>query len=201
MERDVFLDRLRRAVAEVPATPHPGTFDRTRSRGDLVDLLGRSLTELQGDQRLRVAADRAGLVGLLREELRGHAPEDILWEGEVSRRDHAAGVASGVAALAASGTVICDLGDPDRGLASLLCDHSLLVVARDQLYPDVLAWSQSRAARERSGYLVHITGTSRTADIEKTLVMPAHGPGRLTVVLAPPGAGLPGREEVLGPGR
>jgi L-lactate dehydrogenase complex protein LldG len=40
-----------------------------------------------------------------------------------------------------------------------------------------------RASRTWGDYQVIVTGPSRTADIEKVLVIPAHGPRRLIVVM------------------
>ena len=38
---------------------------------------------------------------------------------------------------------------------------------------------------ERAKNMVFVTGPSRTADIEKTLVLGAHGPRRVTIIAIP----------------
>ena len=57
--------------------------------------------------------------------------------------------------------------------------------AQDQLVPGLPEALTRLADRHREGraYSVFITGPSRTADIEKELVIPAHGPRELVVVL------------------
>jgi len=198
MDRSDLLARLRASAAQLPRVPHPGAFP-VEPEESLEQLFVERMAELAGDQQVVLVADRATLVDALRELLAGVDAAEILWEGEdCPPRHHAAGVARGVAALAASATVVMDPGDPVKARASLLVDHSILVVPRERILADVLALASSPEAAARSGYMVHVSGASRTADIEKILVSPAHGPARLTVVLAPAAAGFPTREEITG---
>lgn len=56
----------------------------------------------------------------------------------------------------------------------------------DQLVPDLeaaMARIYSQGTAEKNSFVGLITGSSRTADIEKILVLGAHGPRRLVVVL------------------
>ena len=199
MDRSELISRLRAASSRLPRVPHPGTFASAGEDADLEALLVGRMGELAGDQRVVIVEDRAELLAELRGLLDGLPPAEVLWEGETApARHHAAGVARGVAALAASATVVLDPGDPVQGRVSLLVDHSILVVPRERVLSDVLDLAASPEAAARSGYMVHVSGASRTADIEKTLVSPAHGPARLTVILAPAVAGFPTREETTG---
>jgi L-lactate dehydrogenase complex protein LldG len=66
----------------------------------------------------------------------------------------------------------------------LLPEISVVIVRRENLKPTLM---DALLELEKRGKLptvtVFVTGPSRTADIEKTVVIPAHGPKRLVVVL------------------
>jgi L-lactate dehydrogenase complex protein LldG len=69
---------------------------------------------------------------------------------------------------------------------SVLPPHHVVVARKDQIVPDLAA--ALRGARERyaaqwPSFLSFITGPSRTGDIERILVLGAHGPKRLTILL------------------
>jgi L-lactate dehydrogenase complex protein LldG len=54
-----------------------------------------------------------------------------------------------------------------------------LVISLDE----AMAGYQQRSEFDRSSYATIITGPSRTSDIEKILVLGAHGPKRLAVIV------------------
>jgi L-lactate dehydrogenase complex protein LldG len=63
----------------------------------------------------------------------------------------------------------------------------IVIAKTNQILPDIgtaLARAEERGTVAQNSFLCLITGSSRTADIEKILVMGAHGPRRLIVVLA-----------------
>ena len=60
-----------------------------------------------------------------------------------------------------------------------------IIVARASSLKAALDAESLRAGDAERGERVIITGPSRTADIEKTVVLGAHGPGSLTVIIAP----------------
>jgi L-lactate dehydrogenase complex protein LldG len=71
---------------------------------------------------------------------------------------------------------------------SILPPHHVVVAQRNQMVPDLA--SALRQARAKYGakwpsFLGFVTGPSRTGDIERILVLGAHGPKRLTVFLLP----------------
>jgi len=74
------------------------------------------------------------------------------------------------------------------GRAAPLVAPVHIVVARSaQLVPNLdaaFARVRERGTATTNSYLCFITGSSRTADIEKILVMGAHGPRRLVVTVA-----------------
>jgi len=69
---------------------------------------------------------------------------------------------------------------------SVLPPHHLVIAQADQLVPDLPAAFDLLSARYGENYpsfMTFITGPSRTGDIERILVLGAHGPKNLTVIL------------------
>lgn len=84
-------------------------------------------------------------------------------------------------ALASTGTVVLEAA-PDRPrVVSLLPQFHLAVVREEDLLPDLGALVEGLVLPLPSA-LTFVTGPSRTADIEQTLVVGAHGPRRMGVV-------------------
>jgi L-lactate dehydrogenase complex protein LldG len=90
--------------------------------------------------------------------------------------------------VAQTGSILVSGPSAGGRALSVLPPHHVVVAREDQLVPDLAA--ALRQARERHGaswpsFLSFITGSSRTGDIERILVLGAHGPKRLTVFLLP----------------
>jgi L-lactate dehydrogenase complex protein LldG len=72
---------------------------------------------------------------------------------------------------------------------SVLPPHHIVVARREQLVSDLSAAYEGLAKRYATGgypsFMSFITGPSRTGDIERILVLGAHGPKKLTVLLVP----------------
>ncbi len=99
-----------------------------------------------------------------------------------------AGISGVDAAIASTGSLVVSTG-PGRGrLATLLPPLHVALLRQEQMLPDMEAWvAQQRAdglaqLGARSNWCI-ITGPSRTADIEKNLVLGVHGPGVLQVIV------------------
>lgn len=95
--------------------------------------------------------------------------------------------------IAESGTVVVAAASSGRA-PSVLPPAHLVIATPNQFVPDI----ETAIARLRSRYpaglpsnISFITGPSRTGDIEKILVLGAHGPKRLTVLLLPDGGPAP----------
>lgn len=90
---------------------------------------------------------------------------------------------SGVeAALAETGTVVVSSGPQKSRMATLLPPLHLALVPRSCLLPDLFTWTAGRNGAMPANR-VFISGPSKTADIEFTLTLGVHGPGRVVVVL------------------
>jgi L-lactate dehydrogenase complex protein LldG len=88
--------------------------------------------------------------------------------------------------IASTGSVLIASSGAGRG-ASVVPPVHIVVASRSQLEPDLqaaLRRAKASGLADRNSCLFLITGSSRTADIEKILVLGAHGPRRLVVLLA-----------------
>ncbi len=87
------------------------------------------------------------------------------------------------AAVAATGTIILvHEGAQARRVLTLLPDHHICLVRRDQVFellPETLIAIAAKAAKP----ITTISGPSATSDIEMTRIRGVHGPRRLTVIL------------------
>lgn len=98
-----------------------------------------------------------------------------------------AGLSHAFAGVAESGTAIMVSGPDNPSTLNLLPDHHLIVVrAEDVVGTYEAAWDRLRATYG-AGIMPRtvnwITGPSRSADIEQTLLLGAHGPRSLHILL------------------
>jgi|HubBroStandDraft_1064217.scaffolds.fasta_scaffold04195_6 L-lactate utilization protein LutC len=111
----------------------------------------------------------------------------IQWSNEGAPKESSQATITACDALVAqTGSVLVSTACGGRG-ASVVAPVHIVVATIDQLMPDLdaaLARVQERGIVSQNSLLCLITGSSRTADIEKILVMGAHGPRRLIVFLS-----------------
>jgi L-lactate dehydrogenase complex protein LldG len=89
------------------------------------------------------------------------------------------------ALVAATGTIIVSAECGGRG-GSVIAPVHVVIANSTQLVPDLdsaMARLHQRGTYHRNSFVGFITGCSRTADIEKILVIGAHGPRRVVVIL------------------
>jgi L-lactate dehydrogenase complex protein LldG len=89
------------------------------------------------------------------------------------------------ALVAQTGSILSSSGCGGRGASAVPLCH-VVYATTAQVMPDIeaaLQFAQKDGITERSSYVGLISGSSRTADIEKILVQGAHGPRRLVVVM------------------
>jgi len=82
------------------------------------------------------------------------------------------------------GVVVTSRSTGGRAL-SILPPHHVVIARREQLVPDLpaaFAWLQQKYAPDFPSMISFITGPSRTGDIERILVLGAHGPKKLTIL-------------------
>ncbi len=139
-----------------------------------------SLHDLAGPDEAHIFSRLEEAAPFLREAA-GHGP--ILWEDAPPSAPTRAplGVCRAWKAAASTGSILLRPPTREASWASLLADRVVALASLEDLLPDLEALFASLAPPEPAALLV--TGSSRTADIEKELVIPAHGPSRLDVLL------------------
>lgn len=207
--RHVILDRIARAlggadsapaaaarIAEPPRHPRPALADGT--------LLGVFVERLRASGASAVSAtiDTAGdaVAGYLRDNglalhdvpVAADAPlAQIRWPDELVLADRTpepaepAAITGVYAAVAETGTLVLASGPSHRTALNFLPDHHIAVLDCARIVAHMedvwTLWRRERGALPRA--LNFVTGPSRTADIEQTIQLGAHGPRRLHVVL------------------
>jgi L-lactate dehydrogenase complex protein LldG len=90
--------------------------------------------------------------------------------------------------IAQTGSILVSGPSAGGRALSVLPPHHVVVARVSQMVPDLaeaLREARIRYAAQWPSFLSFITGPSRTGDIERILVLGAHGPKRLTVFLLP----------------
>jgi L-lactate dehydrogenase complex protein LldG len=173
-----------------------GRAHRCADDEEALEAIGAILTEHGATSIIAWERGQIGLPGLdallaglgievLDAAIRGSGRADRL-----QALDPAAVCVSGAeAAIAESGTVVLRSGAGRARLASLLAPTHVAVVRAEQIargLGEALALLQARHGPDifaDSSNLTLISGPSRTGDIEQTLVLGAHGPREVHVVL------------------
>lgn len=99
-----------------------------------------------------------------------------------------AGLSGCDALVAQTGGVVLTARSGGGRALSVLPPHHVVIARRSQVVPDLPAAFELLEHRYGADYpsmMTFITGPSRTGDIERILVLGAHGPRKLTVLLIP----------------
>ena len=131
---------------------------------------------LPGDDRLRALLSTLAVFKL--EVSRSTAKTDL---EKVS-----AGITGCDALVAQTGSVLLTARSAGGRALSVLPVHHVVIATSEQLVPDLPAAFQlleRKYAPNFPSFMTFITGPSRTGDIERVLVLGAHGPRKLTVIL------------------
>ena len=111
-------------------------------------------------------------------------------EARNARGDDLVGITGAFCAIAETGTLMMTSGPDTPAAVSLLPETHIAVVSKARIVPGMEdAWGLLRAEFEHMPRAVNfISGPSRTADIEQTVTLGAHGPYRVHIILANSGA-------------
>lgn len=159
-----------------------GEVHQVRSWEQAVDRLGKALKEAGA---MRVVGNDEHPVnridpGTQLPGIEWNLPGAENWREICSQAD--AGVTGAEAALAETGSVALTSGGGKSRLVSLLPPLHVALVPVSKLVTDLFAWVKERPA-SFPAQLVLVSGPSKTADIEQTLVVGVHGPKRFVVIL------------------
>lgn len=88
------------------------------------------------------------------------------------------------AGVAESGTIVVRDFEDRPIQASMICEHYVAIVNRLTILPTLEDLFSTLVKMPAN--LTLITGPSRTADIEKNLVVGMHGPGKVSIVITSP---------------
>ncbi len=90
------------------------------------------------------------------------------------------------AAIAETGSLVLISGEGKARTASLLPFEHVAIVRRSEIYYTMGEFFEKKGKEVvAASYLNIITGPSRTADLELSLTLGVHGPGKVTVVIGP----------------
>jgi L-lactate dehydrogenase complex protein LldG len=108
-------------------------------------------------------------------------------EARNARGDDLVGITGAFCAIAETGTLMMTSGPRTPAAVSLLPETHIAVVSRARIVRGMEdAWALLRAEFEHMPRAVNfISGPSRTADIEQTVTLGAHGPYRVHLILGP----------------
>jgi L-lactate dehydrogenase complex protein LldG len=99
-----------------------------------------------------------------------------------------AGLTGCEALVAQTGSVLVSAPSAGGRALSVLPPHHIVLARRSQVVPDLsvaLQRMQEKFKDKFPSFLSFISGPSRTGDIERILVLGAHGPKKLTILLLP----------------
>jgi L-lactate dehydrogenase complex protein LldG len=96
-----------------------------------------------------------------------------------------AGITECDALIAQTGSVLLTSRSAGGRAVSVLPPHHVVLAKREQLLADLsegFALLKKKYASNYPSFITFITGPSRTGDIERVLVLGAHGPKKLTII-------------------
>jgi L-lactate dehydrogenase complex protein LldG len=211
--RERILAKIRRLQGRGGAAPSPAeqenidTYLRAHPRGPLRDLPGdpvarfRERAEASASTTERVArldevpaavarylgAHRLPQSGCLWPQLAalGWRDAGLRLEPRAARDADAVGVTGAFCALAETGTLMLCSGPDTPASVSLLPETHVAVLRAARIVATMEdAWDLARLElRELPRAVNFVSGPSRTADIEQTIVLGAHGPYRVHIVI------------------
>lgn len=205
--RDIVLARIRQGLAAGPA-PLPSRPDFAApvhpplSNADVVVAFAERFQQVGGEfHYCETLADLAAQLAAFRERQQVGAP--YVWELDLQAVLQAAGVAfraeeidfianadlgltSCEALVARTGSVLVSAATGSGRRLSIYPDQHLVLARPSQVVAeigDALRVMQQRYGAAMPSMVSLTSGPSRTADIEKTLVLGAHGPRRIALFL------------------
>ena len=154
-----------------------GTLSRVATINDVPDAIQQYLDQHNLSKSM-VMSSHAVLDGI-------GWPEDWQIEHRPARGEDTVSVTGAYAGIAETGTVAILSGADSPSTLNFLPDNHIVVIRMDQLVShfEDLWWLLRKQDLDIPRTINLITGPSRTADVEQTIQLGAHGPRRFHVVL------------------
>ncbi len=165
----VFLQRLEAAA---------GTFERAETLADVAGVVARYLDGQGLPLRAVISGEKPRFEGLA-------WPEGSVVEQRAATEADAVAVVSAFAGVAETGSLVLLSGPRSPTSLNFLPDHFIAVLPQHRILPHLEdVWHALRTQTAGLPRAVNlVTGPSRTADVEQTLQMGAHGPRKVHVIL------------------
>lgn len=167
-------DLIERFVVNL--TAGAGTVTRVRDAGEVATAVAQYLDEHNLPKELVASSD--GIVGDIQ------WPDNFAVEHRPASRDDKVSVTGALAAVAETGTVVVTSRSESPTTQNFLPDDHIAVIQTSQLQTHLEdVWATLRGNDEMPRAVNFISGPSKTADVEQTLQLGAHGPRRLHVIM------------------
>lgn len=195
---EVELDEVRRVIARREIGPQPSFAHTTDALAQFrreCDRLGTTHAPVEGEGRIPLEVARYLDANRLERRIVAW-PEfaGLDWAGagvavecRPATGDDRTGLTGSFCAIAETGTVLLLCGPAAPKTPALLPETHLCVVRRSRMVEtmeDAFALAR-REVGELPRATFFVSGPSRTADIEQTIVIGAHGPYRVHVIVVP----------------
>ena len=166
------------------ATDMQSTVERLADRRDLPAVIARHLSALDSRADAAVPAARAGVCWPEFADLDWQAAGLAIEPRPTTGADRL-GITGAFCAIAETGTLVVLTGDDSPTATTLLPDTHVAVVRAERIVSGMEeAFALIRRERGRLPRAVNlISGPSRTGDIEQTIVLGAHGPYQVHIVV------------------
>jgi L-lactate dehydrogenase complex protein LldG len=166
------------------ATDMQSTVERLADRRELPAAVARYLSALDARADLAVPSAHAGVCWPEFADLNWHAA-GLAIEARPTTGQDRLGITGTFCAIAETGTLVVLTGEESPTATALLPDTHVAVVRADRIVPGMEeAFALVRRERGRLPRAVNlISGPSRTGDIEQTIVLGAHGPYQVHIVV------------------
>ncbi len=150
------------------------------------DELARRLSEIRNREGWeKVGIHRGELTNFARETLKLPVVETDPGYDVRELENCDAGITECDALVAQTGSILVSTRSAGGRALSVLPPHHIVLASRAQLVPDLsaaISVLQKKYAPAMPSFFSFITGPSRTGDIERILVLGAHGPKKLTIL-------------------
>ncbi len=179
-------------ISEPPVLIRPGFSEKIRDRfSDKLALGGGTLQIVKAEQSVSAAIEAFLETQQLPQRIKlAPALKSMQWSEQIeisygrSDGDDLVSLVPAFCAIAETGSVVLLSSSESPTSLNFLPDVHIVIVKASQLVVNIEdAWSKLRELKRMPRAVNIITGPSKTADIEQTLQIGAHGPRKLHVVI------------------